>query len=81
MLQAIEAEISADGHVVLQEPLHLNGTYRAVVTVLEPINAQQKPRDSQDLVNFLRENKLPLSARRSAEEIDAQIKKERDAWD
>ena len=35
MIQTVEAIIDASGHVHLQESVHLNGTRRALVTILE----------------------------------------------
>lgn len=46
MLQAIGAEISADGKVTLLEPVHLAGRARAVVTILAPIDETTPKRGS-----------------------------------
>jgi len=46
MLQAIEAEISPDGKVTLLEPVHLAQRWRAVVTILAPIDDTAPKRGS-----------------------------------
>lgn len=46
MLQAVEAEISADGQVSLLEPIHLAQRSRAVVTILAPIDETAPKRGS-----------------------------------
>jgi hypothetical protein len=88
MLHSYEAEVSKDGQVWLQEPLSLRERHRAVLTILEPVEAVQQnsrespePGDSAALLRFLRDNRLPDDARPSAAEIDAQITLERNAWD
>ncbi len=39
MLQAVEAEISPDGRVTLLEPVHVQQTRRAILTILSPTDA------------------------------------------
>lgn len=39
------------------------------------------PGRGQDILDWLKRNPLPAHARRSAEEIDAGIEEERNAWD
>lgn len=86
MLQAVEAEVDENGQVRLQEPLILMGRHRAVLTILEPVqsldeNAMSTPGGGGALLKFLEENRMPPESRLSADEIDAQIQAEREAWD
>jgi hypothetical protein len=46
MLQTIEAQIDGDGHVQLNEPVHLSEPHRAIVTILEPLD--KPPSDALD---------------------------------
>ncbi|MBF0175428.1 MAG: hypothetical protein HQL63_01060 [Magnetococcales bacterium] len=39
MLKAVEAEVGENGQIRLREPLVLRGWHRAVLTVLEPLEA------------------------------------------
>ncbi|CDH46875.1 hypothetical protein [Candidatus Contendibacter odensensis] len=43
MLQAIEVEVSAQGEIIPQEPLPPGRRYRAVLTLLEPLEAASSP--------------------------------------
>ncbi|MBF0132902.1 MAG: hypothetical protein HQL75_10000 [Magnetococcales bacterium] len=83
MMRSYEAEIDAKGRIWLLEPINPLGPCRAVVTVLEPLQkeSRKEPGDSAELLRFLRGNRLPKEARMSAEEIDAQIVMEKEAWD
>lgn len=84
MLQTIEAIIEPSGAIRLLEEVHVSSPKRALVTVLEtPANggAASERGNSAAILKFLEENRLPESARLSAEEIDAQIEAERNAWD
>ena len=82
MLQTIEAEIDVNGTVHLREPIKVSRPTRALVTVLEnePTPTAHKGNISEMLA-FLRANRLPEEARRSAAEIDAQIEEERNSWE
>ena len=82
MLQTIEAEIDVNGMVHLREPIQVSRPTRALVTVLEnePTPTAHKGNISEMLA-FLRANRLPEEARRSAAEIDAQIEEERNSWE
>ncbi|MEI9929942.1 MAG: type II toxin-antitoxin system prevent-host-death family antitoxin [Rhizomicrobium sp.] len=54
------------------------------VARLLPIKKDAKelpPGNPERILKWLKENPLPESSRRSAEEIDAGIQAERDAWD
>lgn len=53
----------------------------ALITVAERQQSVIPPKRSGGLLKWLDENPLPAYARRSAEEIDAAIQEERDAWD
>jgi hypothetical protein len=46
MLHTIEAKIDGDGHVQLNEPVHLSEPHRAIVTILEPLD--KPPFDAPD---------------------------------
>ncbi|MBF0622811.1 MAG: hypothetical protein HQL54_12895 [Magnetococcales bacterium] len=88
MLLSVEVEISADGQITLCEPLELHGKHRAILTVLEPLETTSKTDSSVStagnghaLLKALRDNPLPPESRRSADEIEAQIRAEREAWD
>jgi hypothetical protein len=84
MLQTIEAIIEPSGAIRLLEEVHVSSPKRALVTVLEtPANGGAAPERGNPaaILKFLEENRLPESARLSAEEIDAQIEAERNAWD
>jgi hypothetical protein len=41
MLKAFEAEVTAEGRVILHEPLHLERRYRAVLTLIEPLEPSE----------------------------------------
>ena len=84
MLQTIEAIIEPSGAIRLLEEVHVTSPKRALVTVLDtPANDSEVPErgNATAILKFLEENRLPESARFTAEEIDAQIEAERNAWD
>lgn len=84
MLQTIEAIIEPSGAIRLLEEVHVTSPRRALVTVLEtPANEESASErgNAAAILKFLEENRLPESARLTAEEIDAQIEAERNAWD
>lgn len=84
MLQTIEAIIEPSGAIRLLEEVHVSSPKRALVTVLEtPANedVSSERGNAVAILKFLEENRLPESARLTAEEIDAQIEAERNAWD
>lgn len=80
MLRTVEAEITSDGTVTLLEPVEIKQTARALVTVLENGHKSNKGNVGQ-VLDFLRNNRLPAGSRRSAAEIDAQIEEIRESWD
>ena len=82
MLQTAEAEISVDGSVRLLEPLQVRKTSRALVVLLDKENGVVRQRgNAAEVLKFLRENRLPESARPTADEIEAQIADARESWE
>lgn len=84
MLQTIEAIIEPSGAIRLLEEVHVTSPKRALVTLLEtPANESATPGrgNAAAILKFLKDNPLPPECRRSAEEIDAGIEAERNAWD
>lgn len=84
MLQTIEAIIEPSGAIRLLEEVHVTSPKRALVTLLEtPENESATPEhgNAAAILKFLKDNPLPPECRRSAEEIDAGIEAERNAWD
>jgi len=82
MLQTVEAEIDVDGNVRLLEPLRVTRKARAIVTLLEETNgAQESEGNARQVLEFLRKNRLPESARPGVEEIEAQITEARESWE
>ncbi|MCU0240432.1 MAG: hypothetical protein MUC29_13410 [Pyrinomonadaceae bacterium] len=78
MLTTVEAEIDVNGNVRLLEPLSLSKPSRAIVTILEESNGNGKHREN-NILEFLQNNRLPDNARPSIEEIEAQIKENKDS--
>ena len=82
MLQTVKAEVDVDGTVRLLEPLHVTQTSPALVTLLDTQNGAASPRgNAADVLQFLRENRLPETARPDAAEIEAHIQEARASWD
>ncbi|MGI9035105.1 MAG: hypothetical protein ACR2GD_03590 [Pyrinomonadaceae bacterium] len=82
MLQTVEAEIDVDGKVELLEPVRVTKRTRAIATILEETNGKAAEKgNSKRILEFLRNNRLPESARPTAEEIEAQISEARESWD
>lgn len=83
MLQTVEAIVEPTGAVRLLEALHVDHPCRAFVTLLErPDSEKPSPGTSAaTALAFLSSAPLPVSARLSAREIDAQIEAERQSWD
>ena len=82
MLVTVEAEIDVNGNVRLLEPLEVKKTTRAIVTVLDKINGNEKEKGSmQNALDFLRKNRLPKESSPSIEEIEEQITEARNSWD
>ena len=80
MLRTVEAEIKPDGTVTLLEPVEVQRTARALVTVLENGN-ESEGGNARLMLEFLRNNRLPADSRPSEEEIEAQILENRNSWD
>ena len=81
MLTTVEAEIDVGGNVRLLEPVEVLKTTKALVTLLNGNVDEPKHGNSKAVLDFLRNNRLPASSRRSAEEIEAQIQENRNSWD
>ncbi len=81
MLQTVEAIIEPSGHVRLLEEVHIDSPRRAIVTLLDSGPNEYDAANSTTILKFLADHRLSPSARLSAEEIDAQIETERNAWD
>ncbi|CAN5708835.1 hypothetical protein BH20ACI4_BH20ACI4_30310 [soil metagenome] len=83
MLQTVEAEIDVNGKVILLEPVRVTKRTRAIVTLLEETNGEKEERkgNSKEILEFLKNNRLPESARPTVEEIEAQISEARESWD
>ena len=82
MLDRLEAVVDINGNVRLLEPLQLSKPQRAIVTLLnEPSELPNRKGTAADLLQFLKENRLPQNSRPSAEEIEAQITEARESWE
>lgn len=85
MLQTVEAIVDTQGKVRLLEEVHVSVPTRAILTLLESSSSVPTGTPSRGtaeaLLHFLRVNPLPDACRRPAEEIDKQIREERNAWD
>lgn len=84
MLQTIEAEIDVNGKVILLEPVRVTKRTRAIVTLLEDKEDEEKEErkgNSKSILEFLRKNRLPESARPTEEEIEEKITEARESWD
>lgn len=85
MLHTLEAEIDQNGQVRLLESVRLAKPCRALVTLLEQGDDEQdsSPTKGNPLaaLEYLHATPLPVEARWSPEEIEAQIEEERHAWD
>ena len=82
MLQTVEAVVDVDGTIHWPEPLPVTKPSRVLVTLLEEKNGTAVSQgNAAHLLEFLHNNRLPESARLSAEEIEAQIEENRNSWD
>ncbi len=81
MLQTVEAEIDTNGNVKLLEPVRVTKRTRAIVTLLEESSGKARKGNSKRALEFLRNNRLPESARPTVEEIERQISEARNSWD
>ncbi len=80
MMRTIEAVIDQGGVVHLLEPIVIEGSHRALLTILDEGAAGiTPPQEKGDLDNFL--NTLPRNLHgRSREDIVKQVQAERDGW-
>ena len=85
MLQTIQAEIDANGHIRLLETVAFSRPRRALLTILEDNIIVAEPvtqlPDVAAALAFLRERRLPADARPTAAEIEANIAEARDSWE
>jgi len=84
MLQTFEVIVELDGVIHPLEELHIEAPTRAILTLQEtstPAEAKPARGSGAALLQFLQAHRLPAESRRSAEEIDTQIREEREAWD
>ncbi len=78
----VEAELDVDGAIRWQESLPITKPSRVLVTLLEETNGTAaRQGNAAAMLEFLRNHRLPESARLSAEEIEAQIEENRNSWD
>lgn len=82
MLQTVEAIVEPSGVVRLLEEVNIVSPRRAIVTFLDSAPSEQYDAgNASAILKFLAEHRLAPSSRLSADEIDAQIEAERNAWD
>jgi hypothetical protein len=81
--QTLEATLDPQGKIHFTEDVHLKGVHRVLITVMEPVESSEQPGqgNAASVLAFLRQNRLPDAMRLTAEQIEAQIRAERDAWD
>ncbi len=80
MLRTIEAILEPSGEVRLLEQVHVSTPARALLTILETPGDPERGSPAA-LLKRLRNNPLTPECRRSEQEIDEQIQRERNAWD
>lgn len=82
MLQSVEATVDVNGTVHLSEPLRVEKTTRAIVTLLEESEiAQQSSGNAAKLTELIKNPEFKNRKSYSDEEIEAQIKDNRNSWD
>lgn len=81
MLTTVEAEIDVGGNVRLLEPVEVRRTTRAILTLLDGNGKASGRGNVNEVLEFLRNNRLPDASRPTAEEIEAQIEENRNSWD
>lgn len=82
MMQTLEATLDESGHIHFSESVRIRGMRRVLVTLLDASNeSDTESGNGAAMRAFLALHRLPASARMRAEEIDAQIVAERNAWD
>lgn len=82
MLHTVEAVIDLNGNIRLLEPLPVTKLSRVLVTLLEetePIISAKG--NAAALLEFLRANRLPETAKPSVEEVEAHIEEARNSWE
>lgn len=80
MLQTVEAEIRIDGTVKLLEPLQVNRTTRALVTLLENTDVENN-NNATSLTEFLESDEFKNRKSYSIEEIESQVEEARNSWE
>ena len=82
MLQTVKAEVDESGTVHLLEPLRVKKRTLAIVTLLdEPAPVQENKGNVKEVLEFLKNNRLPKETRSTAEEMEAIIEENRNSWD
>lgn len=82
MLITVEAEIDVGGNVRLLEPVEIEKTTRAIVTLLENGNGQKSEKgNAAKMLEFLQSNRFKNRQSYSTEEIEAQIQDARNSWE
>lgn len=81
MLTTVEAEIDVGGHVRLLESVEVKTKTRAIVTLLNEAAEKPEKGNAREMLEWLRNNRLPEASRHTAEEIEAQIQENRNSWD
>lgn len=81
MYRTVNAEISADGQVIFEEPLKIIGRRRAVVTILDAVGCEADNKgNSQQILALLNSHDFYGPPQHSPEEIEAIIRENRNAW-
>lgn len=84
MSQTIEVIVEPNGAIRPLEEIHVTVPTRALLTLPEtatPAKEEPERGTAAALLQFLKKNRLPPECRRSAEEIEAGIREEREAWE
>ncbi len=83
MLQTVEAEIDVNGNIELLEPIRVTKKPRAIVTVLDETNGDERETkgNSKKILELLRSPEFANRKSYSAEEIEAQIEEARNSWE
>ncbi|HQZ81916.1 MAG TPA: hypothetical protein PLR83_01730 [Pyrinomonadaceae bacterium] len=81
MLTTVKAEVEVGGKVRLLEPLDVSKPTKAILTLLEENGNGSSVGNAKRMLEFLRSNRLPISARLTNDEIEAQIQETRDSWE
>ena len=82
MLTTVEAEVDVEGNVRLLKPLSLEQPSRAIVTILEETNSNNKIEGNvHKLLEVLKNPEFANRKSYTDEEIDAQIEELRNSWE